>query len=138
MCRQKFLYAGAVLLVVLLAACDRPPKDTLQWRCDDLVVGCDFGVLRVTADRPPQPMQPFSLHLQLQDKVNAVHASFAMGGMYMGLNRYRMQPGTTQSDWTAAVTLPVCAAGRVDWMMQLDIQSVSGEKQFLVRFHTTS
>ncbi|HYG14046.1 MAG TPA: hypothetical protein VD885_07875, partial [Methylophilaceae bacterium] len=60
-------------------------------------------------------------------------ASFAMQGMEMGLNRYRLlrQP---DGKWAAEVTLPVCVQGRSDWLMELEVIEPDGAHRYQLAF----
>ena len=65
----------------------------------------------------PSALQPFDLAVQA-DGVKQVYASFVMVGMEMGLNRYRLVAADNKV-WRAKVILPVCVAGRRDWVLTL-------------------
>lgn len=77
-------------------------------------------------------MQPFGLSVSVTE-ATAVYASFAMAGMEMGLNRYRL---LQQADglWAAQITLPVCARGRNDWTMLLEVLTPAGASNYTLTF----
>lgn len=113
--------------------------------CDVTTDRCaiEGSELSLTLELGPNPavMTPFKVtltdwgdaDLQLQDAV----ISFSMVGMDMGLNRYRL---TAQGDgvWRGEATLPVCAAGRRDWLADLLLTTADGknyhvQSQFVTR-----
>ncbi len=99
----------------------RDDSPILQIPCANVVAGCQLSGqgARVIFDQRPQPMQPFRLRVEVLN-AHEVHASFAMQGMQMGLNRYRLLPGEV-GVWTALIILPVCVQGRSDWVMTLNL-----------------
>jgi hypothetical protein len=125
-----------LLLCSALAACSPPAP---QVDCPEISRGCKLDGLTVSTSQPPQIMQPFQLVLQWEpseaEAIGEVHASFAMEGMEMGLNRYRL---VKKSDglWQAEITLPLCVRGRADWMMQIDAKTRFGSKQYRLGFYT--
>ncbi len=100
--------------------------------CKNIVAGCGNANFSVRVDQQPKVMQPFILSVQAT-KATALHASFAMHGMEMGLNRYRLIQ-QVDGTWLATVTLPVCVQGRSDWAMLLEVQTVDGLQRYQVRF----
>lgn len=46
-----------------------------------------------------------------------------MVDMDMGVNRYRLEPAGA-GVWQANVVLPVCVAGRSNWIMTLEVDDV--------------
>lgn len=126
---------GVIAALALLGACSEQPQ-ALPQPCPDLAAGCQYGALRVVTDHAPQTMRPFLLRVQLAD-ADAVDVSFAMAGMYMGLNRYRMV-AKEGGWWEAEVTLPVCVSARADWTMQIDAHGRFGRDQrYLIGFEST-
>lgn len=107
------------------------PVHTLA--CADLVAGCGTPGLQLQVDQAPRVMRPFTLHVETE--ATAVHASFAMAGMAMGLNRYRL----VQRDghWQAQVTLPVCVQGRSDWQLVLELDGASGVRRYQLGFQAS-
>lgn len=100
--------------------------------CTDITQGCGNQQLQVKFDHKPQIMQPFTLSVNMPH-VTELHASFAMQGMPMGLNRYRLlpQPG---GDWQANVMLPVCIQGRSDWDMLIEAKTATGLARYTLPF----
>ena len=126
-----------ILLIALsagaLIACDAAkPKDIITVPCERLEMGCNIDDIRVQTDRAPSIMRPFKLHVQVPG-ADEVYASFAMEGMEMGLNRYRLL-AVDSDDWYAEVTLPVCARGRLDWLLKLDIRAKGTVSQYQLTF----
>lgn len=102
--------------------------------CQDISQGCMSAAhrLRIQFSHPPQVMQPFSLKVEALEATQ-VYASFAMAGMEMGFNRYRLVQSALGT-WTSLVTLPVCVQGRSDWTMLLEVNTPSGERRYLLKF----
>lgn len=99
-----------------------PPETEIPVaKCADLIHGCRIVLskkaVEVKFSALPSALRPFGLTVQV-DGVKQVYASFVMVGMEMGLNRYRLV-ATGNNSWYAKVILPVCAAGRRDWMLTL-------------------
>jgi len=110
---------GAALLYVGVSKA--PVRPVVEIPCENVVSGCalpEMG-LRVVFDQPPKSMRPFRLQVEVP-AARELHVSFAMRGMQMGLNRYRLL-SAGDGLWKAEVTLPVCASGRGDWLMTLDV-----------------
>ena len=134
------IYIGLMLLVVasfLLAklVLDKPQvQNILRLDCADISESCGNDLFTVRFLQKPQVMKPMGLklHFNRTENVRDVHASFAMQGMEMGLNRYRLIPAA--GDWQGEVTLPVCAQGRSDWNMLLEIELEGGVQRFLLQF----
>ena len=114
------LLGGAALLYVGVLQVPRQPA--IQVTCDNIVAGCSLPEqgLRIVFDQRPHPMQSFRLNVEVLN-AREVHASFAMRDMQMGLNRYRLLAEGAGRMWKADITLPVCASGRGDWIMTLDV-----------------
>lgn len=130
---------GLLLIAVLLGAAawvywqhgGRPAARTIA--CADISQGCVADGTKLRFDHMPHVMQPFHLNAE-SDEATDIHASFAMQGMEMGLNRYRLlQHGKV---WTAEVILPVCVRGRSDWLMLLEVQTPNGLKRYQLAFRT--
>lgn len=100
--------------------------------CADIVKGCGNQQLQIHFDRPPQVMQPFNLSAKVASAIE-VHASFAMQGMEMGLNRYRLLQ-KPDGLWQAEVTLPVCMQGRSDWLVELEVKSQEDVQRYRLLF----
>lgn len=57
--------------------------------------------------------------------VSAIEVAFAMKGMDMGVNRYRL---VRKGDhWESLVVLPVCTTGRTDWIVRMSVSSNNRE-----------
>jgi hypothetical protein len=67
-------------------------------------------------------MKPIRLQLETAN-AKQVYASFVMEKMEMGLNRYHLLKQGDSDLWLAEVTLPVCAQGRSDWVVQVEIKT---------------
>lgn len=115
--------AGWVLMV-LLAGCGKemPPPAA----CADLMAACHAGDWEVRVDQKPSGLHPFLLTVRAPNAAQ-VQAEFAMQGMEMGLNRYRLEH-QANGEWQGRVTLPVCVSGRRDWLLVLE---VDGERRAL-------
>lgn len=101
--------------------------------CVDISSGCASadGRVRIRFDRQPETMVPFGL--KVSAAATEVYASFAMPGMEMGLNRYRLLPQDDGS-WGAKITLPLCAKGRNDWTMVLEVTAPDGTARYTLVF----
>ena len=100
--------------------------------CADISKGCEIDGIKLSFDHIPRVMQPFNLQMELQD-ASEVHASFAMQGMEMGLNRYRLLQKTGNL-WGAKIILPVCVRGRSDWLMLLEVKTAGGLQRYELAF----
>ncbi len=119
--RSWCVVAGALLL----AGCGQQSAPVAQ--CPDPMRGCRIAAGGVQADlrfaSPPGTLRPFVLEVAAPG-AKSVAASFAMVGMEMGENRYQL--ARTGSDaWRAEIILPVCVAGRADWLMTLEVDGKS-------------
>ncbi len=134
------LVAGSLMLLggvalLYLGLVPRPAADVTSVPCPDIRVGCLLPgqAGRVVFDDIPQAMQPFNVRVEAP-RAAAVHVSFAMRGMQMGMNRYRLLP-QGEGRWVAQVTLPVCVDGRADWDMTLELEGPSlANRQYRVPF----
>ncbi|MGZ8251786.1 MAG: hypothetical protein ACXW1P_05290 [Methylophilaceae bacterium] len=100
--------------------------------CANIIEGCGNQALKVRLDQVPHVMKPFKLLIEAGG-AREVHASIAMQGMEMGLNRYRLIRQADNS-WKAEVTLPVCIQGRSDWVMLVEVAEVVGAKHYQLAF----
>lgn len=121
------LLGGGVLFT--LGVAPRSAPDAIPVPCPDVRTGCPLPdqAGRVVFDDIPQSMQPFKLRVEAPHAA-AVYVSFAMRGMQMGMNRYRLLPQGA-GRWIAEVTLPVCVDGRADWDMTLELEGQSVESR---------
>ncbi len=129
------LMAGVLLLAGWAIWRGSPsPQPVTMLACADARLGCgdEQSGLQIRFDRTPRSMQPFAVAVAAPE-ADAVFASFAMQGMEMGLNRYRLlrQP---DEKWTAEVTLPVCVQGRSDWLMELEVIEPGGVQRYQLAF----
>ncbi len=125
---------GRLLGVLLfLAGCDKvsEPDLPVASRLDiapscDLQRGCRAAneqlAVTVTFGTAPRALQPFPLSLRVDDgqALESATVEFAMLGMDMGQNRYRLR-GDSMSSWTASITLPICTPGRSDWVADFEM-----------------
>lgn len=138
---RLWMAAGMLVLAVAIGWQLRPAdnQDAMVIPCADPTKGCGLSMgqsdqLRIRFDHTPQTLKPFKLSVEAP-QAQALHASFAMRGMEMGLNRYRLlqqAPGL----WTAEVTLPVCVQGRSDWTMLLELETPSGKQRYQIAFRS--
>lgn len=128
------LLAVASAIYLALPKKEEPLSIKLLY-CPDLLTGCGDEKLRVRFNQAPKVLQPFAVDLQLSE-ARAVHISFAMNGMEMGLNRYRLvkQP---DGSWHGEVTLPVCVQGRSDWLALVEAEMPSGVERYQFSFTAT-
>jgi len=131
--------------VLMFSACDRSPPSDRPLTVLSALPGCDvqqgcragegpFSVaLRFAA--PPRAMKAFPIRLRVAtgEAVETVMISFSMQGMDMGLNRYRMVRGASDT-WTADVTLPICVSGRSDWIAGVELVTARRRFQWDVPF----
>ena len=94
-------------------------------KCADLNHGCRIVLSKKSVDVKfsalPSALKSFDLTVQA-DGVKQLYASFVMVGMEMGVNRYRLINSGNNS-WHAKVILPVCVAGRRDWVLTLALDN---------------
>ena len=111
---------------------------TLSESCD-VQIGCratsEFLAATVTFVREPRALQPFPVKVLLEagDQPDSVTVTFSMQGMEMGHNRYRLRGGSA-GVWNAIVTLPICSAGRADWIADFDLQATGRHYRLQVPF----
>ena len=136
--KQRYYYVLLAVGVMLASVAmwrhhHQPAASVTTLACADINQGCgsEHG-LQIRFDRAPRSLQPFGLSIDAP-QATAVFASFAMRGMEMGLNRYRLlrQP---DGRWTAEVTLPVCVQGRSDWSMLVEVVGADGERHYQLEF----
>lgn len=124
-----------------VVSANKPTSAILALPCPDLTLGCGNASIQVKADHAPQVMRPFHLRVSnatANTLTNSIYVDFAMAGMSMGLNRYRLIQQADGS-WQGEIILPVCVQGRSDWLMEVTVSSVkqdSSAKQEL-RYHLT-
>ncbi|PKO93999.1 MAG: hypothetical protein CVU15_01345 [Betaproteobacteria bacterium HGW-Betaproteobacteria-1] len=127
-------------LMALLCMAGCAEKSLISIECPEISRGCTVEGLTVMTSQQPQILKPFELRVESDEAgladITEVYASFAMEGMDMGLNRYRLIR-KSEGLWVAEVTLPLCVRGRADWLMQLETKTRFGSKQYLLGFHTS-
>lgn len=134
---NSWLYVLAGLLVLLLGARLWPlltgpaPIPATAVECGSLYAGCsihlDGGEVFVKSMQPPVALQPFDLRVSAPWARDA-QARFRMRGMDMGPNHYRL---IKEGDvWKARVVLPICASGRRDWVLSLNLDGNTADIEF--------
>ncbi len=135
---MKKIVAMALLLMIFAAPLlyrvlhEPPAQHVRAVGCGDLVRGCRIELasqpVEVRFSEPPSALKAFEL-LVTAPRATQVHASFAMVGMDMGLNRYDFVPAGNGL-WRARVVLPMCVTGRRDWVMTLTLDQDSVQIPF--------
>jgi hypothetical protein len=119
---------------------NKPASAIVNLPCPDLTLGCGNASIQVKVDHAPQVMLPFNIRVTsttvTSTITNSIYVDFAMAGMSMGLNRYRL---IQQADghWLGEIILPVCVQGRSDWLMEVTINSGKDEKRYHLAFQAT-
>jgi hypothetical protein len=128
------LAAFAVLIGVwsLRPGTDASPESTLALQvaadCDSARQSCrargDDLEIELRLGPPVLPMEAFDIQLQsMRGDLGTqarIDVQFQMRGMDMGLNRYRLDRDA-DGVWRGRALLPVCASGRSDWYVVIDI-----------------
>ncbi len=130
--------AGLVGVWILRSGLDQPVRNvvTLQVEadCDSAQRACrargDELELELRLGPPVRTMESFEISLRrLRGSLGTdaqVTVQFQMRDMEMGLNRYRLVMDA-EGIWRGQAMLPVCSAGRSDWIAQVDI-SATGQR----------
>lgn len=129
------IFLGLMLALLFVTNWYLYPPDKVHGQlvpCPDITSGCAGDGWQIRFDRRPQTIKPFGIIAQLPD-VKEAYVRFAMNGMEMGLNRYRLLP-RVDGVWTAEVILPICVRGRGDWLMQLELTSAKGKVYYQLPF----
>lgn len=102
-----------------LASLSVPADCEVQQRC---LAGDEALSVEVRFGKQPRALQPFPVNVKLTgtEAAEAVYVVFSMPGMDMGLNRYQLR-GDSISAWNADITLPICLAGRSDWIASFEL-----------------
>lgn len=133
--------ARLLCVLLLLTACDKASEPDIPAAVSHLSIapGCDLQqgcraanerlAVTLTFGTAPRALQPFPLSLRVDDgqSLDSVTVQFAMQGMDMGPNRYRLS-GDSMSSWNASITLPICTSGRSDWVA--DFELTAGAERF--------
>jgi len=105
----------------------------------DVRLGCraanEFLAATVTFTSDARALQPFPVTVlpEAGDQLESVTVTFSMQGMDMGRNRYRLSSGS-MGVWNGIVTLPVCSAGRADWIADFDLLAAGRHYRMQVPF----
>jgi hypothetical protein len=114
------LIAGVIVLNHVFKHSERAE---VVLNCPDLRAGCRamLGDRQVTVgiDGELKLLAPFELWVRT-DGFEKRQASFTMEGMDMGFNLYTLRPDG-QGAYRAKITLPMCVAGRNDWLLHVDL-----------------
>lgn len=118
-------WAGAVVVLIALGGIvyayftRQAPRQPID--CN-LAAGCSFelrgGRVAVKTDAVPVAARPFQLEV-VAAQANRVKAQFEMSGMNMTTPVYVL--ARKANGWRSEVVLPLCVAGRSDWMLRLEI-----------------
>lgn len=132
MSKLKVILPLLVLLLLAIAgvvmreagrAGEETAAEPVTVSCENLLQGCRIPFrgnnLDVGFSTAPSSLAPFELKVAAPS-VRQAYAELAMVGMDMDANRYRLTPAP-DGTWRAEVTLPVCASGRRDWTLTLDL-----------------
>jgi len=108
---------------------------------------CRFNVqgisLEISMDQDIYYLKPFNVSLKrvLTSKpennssdIESVFIDFKMKNMNMGINRFQLKKVKSKSDdiaWEGVALLPVCVAGRADWVSELDILTIDSHYRFI-------
>lgn len=119
------------LLGAVLGACQSQSSQNVVVECRQPAQGCVNDAVKVRFSRPPQLLTPMQIEV---DAVGAakVAASFQMSDMDMGVNRYVLRPDAAARRWSGQVILPVCVAGRSDWLLTVDVDGREYRFAFVV------
>jgi len=118
---KQWLVIGVLAWAV--GGCSEARRTTPVVHCPDLVGGCAVTLasqpVQVRFSAPPSALQPFNVQVNALSATR-VSANFRMVGMDMGRNRYQLVR-ESGGRWLGHVILPVCVAGRSDWVMTLTV-----------------
>lgn len=117
---------------------NRPPIHSGQAQCDAAQGACETRAGPLLASLkllpPVTSLQPFDMHLQIDGvKARLVVMTFTMVDMDMGLNRFVLRQGE-DGDWHGQAVLPVCSAGRKDWLATLSVRTDEGDYRLIFPF----
>jgi len=135
--RRKWAVLALLLMVAAAALyfymrAPAVPQSIKLLYCPAPVDGCGDQNLHVVFASPPAVLKPFGIDVAMAG-AQAVHASFAMDGMEMGLNRYRLLQ-KPDGRWHGDITLPVCVQGRSDWIARVDVETATGLQRYQFTF----
>ncbi|MDQ7075991.1 MAG: hypothetical protein Q9O24_12795 [Gammaproteobacteria bacterium] len=134
---------GVLLLLLLLVACqaedtpvEKPAEHLLlsSTVCLNQEGECHLtasqGEVRLSFADKVLPLQPFILNLDVSGWPNEVKSAvvdFKMAAMDMGKNRYSLLKNN-EGNWQSRVVLPICAVGGEEWLLQLQLTDLSGQR----------
>lgn len=136
--KRKTWAVLALLLMVIAAAiyfytrAPEVPQSIKLLYCPTPVEGCGDQNLHVVLASQPAVLKPFGVDVAMAG-AHAINVSFAMDGMEMGLNRYRLLQ-KPDGRWHGDITLPVCAQGRSDWVARVDVDTAAGLQRYQFTF----
>jgi len=143
MTKQNKWLALGVLLLVLAAAkvamlgwwqSRQPENGAAAVQCDVLAAGCPFlqgATLRLRGLTSTK--SAFSIEADgVPSGVQSLSASFRMDGMEMGFNRFDLAKQADGSWRAERVYLPLCTAGRHDWVVVWQADGVAFQAAFVL------
>jgi hypothetical protein len=144
---HKLVRLSVVALLCVLAffvykrvvSANKPSSVIVSLPCPDLTLGCGNDSIQVKTDHAPQVMRPFQVRVTnttVSTLSDSIYVDFAMVGMSMGLNRYRLIQQADGS-WQGDIILPVCVQGRSDWLMEVTASSAKEDTSAKqeIRYH---
>ena len=136
--KRKIWAIAALLLMVAAVTCyfymrsPAMPQSIKVLYCPTPEEGCGDQDLHVVFAAKPVVLKPFAMDVSMTG-AQSIHASFAMDGMEMGLNRYRLLQ-KPDGRWHGDITLPVCVQGRSDWIARMDVETAAGLQRYQFTF----
>ncbi len=127
---------------VALGGPDSPPQTInlpAAVNCDPVATVCSAGnddiTLSLRLSGEVHPLKPFTVELDLRGRVaatvNKVTVGFAMVGMDMGENAFKLVRGLDGA-WRGQAMLPICSHGRRDWQVTVE---AAGEALYTAAFN---
>ncbi|VAW70325.1 hypothetical protein MNBD_GAMMA10-1114 [hydrothermal vent metagenome] len=145
---KKIVFIALLMLLVLSASWfagqwlqkeNAPSKivATYSSSCDLLQSACEFKQFdnhyTIKLIGKPSPLSPFVVQLDAApSSMDAAEISFKMRNMDMGYAVYSLRRYQLSDTWQASVILPVCLAGRADWVLSVKLQLAN--QQSVVKF----
>ncbi len=92
--------------------------------CDPTKKNCSFkdeqSRFILQFSRLPSALTPFSAIIIAKDiQPEAIDLIFNMNNMEMGFNRFQLKKN--DNNWQTKIILPVCALGRNDWQLKVEL-----------------
>lgn len=128
------LWTGLLVLTALAALVLSFKREmaTMQRLDCNLAAGCSFSLngkeVSVRTNTPPATARPFKLYVVAT--ASSVRARFDMTAMNMSTPSYSLRHSV--GVWSADVVLPICVAGRSDWILRLEVDQASVDIPFTV------